>query len=176
MYELTIAKGGSKLKAVDPAQVSVATMGVAASSGNASAAPPGAAKSRSMPPIGTIAANAGQDGSRASRGLMTMPQLVNFLSSHLRKPVLDKTGLTGTYEIDLEYATDAFDPNTPALQAVLAEEAHGSQGGSHMAVAASPLPSLLQAVQSSLGLKLEAKRLPVEVFVIDKALRTPSDN
>ena len=68
-----------------------------------------------------------------------------------RRPVVDRTGLTGEFIFDLEYAP----PDAP--------------------VGESSAPSVFTAVQEQLGLKLESSRVPAEVIVIDRAER-PSEN
>jgi uncharacterized protein (TIGR03435 family) len=66
--------------------------------------------------------------------------------------VVDRTGLTGTYEIDVRWAPDAL-----------------PSGGF-----SSPGVSLFYALQEQLGLKLEAQSGPVELLVIDRvSLPTP---
>jgi uncharacterized protein (TIGR03435 family) len=65
-------------------------------------------------------------------------------------PVVDRTGLSGHYDVLVEYA--------PELE-------HES-----------PLPSLLTAVQESLGLRLVARKVPVSVLVIDEVERVPAEN
>lgn len=80
---------------------------------------------------------------------MNMLGLVITLSNMLGTPVIDKTGLTGFYEFSLEWT----DP--------LSRPANGS---------AQPLdapPDIFAAVQDQLGLKLEARKGPVEIVVID---------
>jgi len=59
-------------------------------------------------------------------------------NANLNRPVVDKTGLTGTYNIKLTYSTDASDI------------------------------SVFQAVEEQLGLKLEARKEMVEILVVDR--------
>ncbi len=77
----------------------------------------------------------------------------------LDRPVVDKTGLPGRYDFDLEWAPDE------------------SQFGGDIppAPADAPVAPLFVAVQEQLGLKLEATRGPVSALVIDKAQR-PTPN
>jgi uncharacterized protein (TIGR03435 family) len=63
------------------------------------------------------------------------------------RPVLDNTGLTGFYDFSFEFATG---PSSTA-------------------------PSIFTALEQELGLKLESKREPVEMLVIDHVER-PSEN
>jgi uncharacterized protein (TIGR03435 family) len=81
-----------------------------------------------------------------------MSSLVRVLSGAADRPVLDQTGLTGSYDYKVEFARD------PAA-----------------ALAESSPASLFTAVQEQLGLKLEPRRASIETLVIDHAER-PSDN
>jgi uncharacterized protein (TIGR03435 family) len=83
----------------------------------------------------------------------TLLGLINVLSSLLGSPVLDETGLKGTYNFSLEF-TDPRDPRPPQ---------------------ADSRPDLFAAVQEQLGLQLLASRGPVEIVVIDHMER-PSAN
>jgi len=77
----------------------------------------------------------------------------------LDRPVVDKTGLSGRYDFDLEWA-----PNSSQF------------GGQGPPEAAEPVrPGIFTALQEQLGLRLEATKGPVEVLVVDKAER-PSEN
>jgi uncharacterized protein (TIGR03435 family) len=83
----------------------------------------------------------------------TLLGLINVLSSVLGSPVTDDTGLKGSYSFSLEY-TDPRDPRPRD---------------------ADSRPDIFSAVQEQLGLKLEAKKGPVEVLMIDHIER-PSQN
>lgn len=77
--------------------------------------------------------------------------------------MVDKTGLTGTWNLELEFTPDQT-PNIPpgALPPGVTLPSHDA-------------PSLFTAVQEQLGLKLEAARGPVEVLVIDSIERPSED-
>ena len=90
----------------------------------------------------------------------TMTDFVSLLQrAVLDRPVVDKTGLTGRYDFDLEWAPD--------------ETQFG--GDVPVAPADAPSPPFFTAIQQQLGLKLEATRGPIEALVVDKAER-PSAN
>jgi uncharacterized protein (TIGR03435 family) len=82
----------------------------------------------------------------------TMPQFAQAISSYTDRPVVDKTGLTGHYDFKLDWFLDsknsAVDP-----------------GG----------PTVFTAVQQQLGLKLEPRKAPVDILIIDHAEK-PSEN
>lgn len=74
-----------------------------------------------------------------------------FLLAHpLGKPVVDKTGLEGKFSIDLKFAPEG-DTN-------------------------SSRPSIFTAIQEQLGLKLESRKIPFEMLVIDHCERVPTEN
>jgi uncharacterized protein (TIGR03435 family) len=72
-------------------------------------------------------------------------------------PVVDRTGLTGDYSLKLDW--------TPAVRAT-AEASPDAQAG----------PTLFEAVEVQLGLKLESRKLPLPVLVIDRVDRAPTEN
>jgi uncharacterized protein (TIGR03435 family) len=90
----------------------------------------------------------------------TMVQLASMMQrAVLDRPVLDKTGLSGKYDFDLEWTPD--------------ETQFGGQRPA--ATSESTKPDLFAAIQQQLGLKLEATKGPVEVLVIGQVER-PSEN
>jgi len=78
----------------------------------------------------------------------------------LAYPILDRTGLTGVYDFELEFTPFQLPPKTDADD--------------------SPPPdlfgtSIFTAFQDQLGLRLESVKVPVEVLLIDRAER-PGEN
>jgi len=133
VYVLTVAKGGSKLKetATPDAQ-----------------------------PMFTSTVYPGDRIVLPARNL-TMSQFASTLQrAILDRPVLDKTGLPGPYDFDLEWTYDdtQFGGNLPPL----ADQTSGK-------------PNFLAALQEELGLKLESSRAAVDAIVID-AVQKPSEN
>jgi uncharacterized protein (TIGR03435 family) len=84
-----------------------------------------------------------------------MDAFANYLSQRLDRPVLDQTGLKGPFEITLDWAPDS--PQRPGAS----DDLSG--------------PSIFTALQEQLGLKLEGRKVPVEILVIDHAEK-PSEN
>jgi uncharacterized protein (TIGR03435 family) len=87
-----------------------------------------------------------------------MFQWLFFLSGELRCPFEDNTGLKGKYAFKLEWAPDET-------------QANGGEAPSDPS-----RPSIFAALQDQLGLKLEAKKFPVEMFVIDHIDKVPTAN
>jgi uncharacterized protein (TIGR03435 family) len=90
----------------------------------------------------------------------SVSQLVELLTQVLRMPILDETGLTGKYDITVDmtsYLPDNFE--------------HGSGG---------PPPDIggivMAAVQEQLGLKLESRKAPLDLLVIEHAEKVPTEN
>jgi uncharacterized protein (TIGR03435 family) len=73
--------------------------------------------------------------------------------------VFDKTGLTGAYEVRLEYARE---------QGLSAAAPDGGAAGSALALPSDPVgPSVFSALEDQLGLKLVSSRGPMQVVVIE---------
>lgn len=96
----------------------------------------------------------------------SMKRLVSFLSILLERPVVDKTGLTGTYDFTLMYA-----PGAGGSPAVPGGTANGQPG---LAIMDADDSDVISAVQD-LGLKLESGKGPVEIIVI-KHVEKAADN
>jgi uncharacterized protein (TIGR03435 family) len=94
-----------------------------------------------------------------------LSRLSENLSVWVERFVIDRTGLTGTYDYDLQWSLDhvpQFDPmGAPMRTPVTTAEPSG--------------PSLFTALQEQLGLKLESTRGPVDVLVIDH-VEYPTEN
>ena len=88
-----------------------------------------------------------------------MVELTRILSQRLGHNVLDKTGLTGKYDLAMEWPPE--DRPGPMSDA-------GNAGDSSA-------PSIFTVIQEQLGLKLESHKAPVEVLVIDH-VEAPSAN
>jgi uncharacterized protein (TIGR03435 family) len=86
----------------------------------------------------------------------SMEQLVLYLTSMSGRPVLDRTNLAGAYNFPLDLSM---------------EEA----GGINASASAIQRPSIFTSVQE-LGLKLESRKAPVEMIVVDGGVKTPTEN
>jgi len=81
---------------------------------------------------------------------MTMTMLARLLSRFEHELILDMTGLKSTYEVNLEWTPETVENGTA--------------------------PSLYTAVQQELGLKLDRRRGPVDILIVDQADKIPIDN
>jgi uncharacterized protein (TIGR03435 family) len=78
-----------------------------------------------------------------------MQALAGVLGRPAGRPVVDQTGIAGTFDFSLTYTTD--DP-------------------------ADTGPSIFTALQEQLGLKLEPQKSQIEFLVVDHAERVPTEN
>ena len=192
LYELTVTKNGPKLKesVADPNAPAEAPL-----------PPP-------PPPGGKLPM--GKDGfpqfppGRKTQAMMISPRgfhmiaqvqpisgLADMLGNTLGTPVVDKTGLRGTYDYTLYFSRDSV-PGPAGLPPLPA----GREGGGVIATSPGPgpgpanwpgagpvsvadqadAPSLFVAIQEQLGLKLEKKKGPLDLIVIDHAEKVPTEN
>jgi uncharacterized protein (TIGR03435 family) len=84
---------------------------------------------------------------------VSMATLADFLARRLDMPVLDMTGLNGFYDLTLDWVEDAAASTDPQK-----------------------FPELPIALQEQLGLKLESRKAPLEVVVVDHIERVPTEN
>ena len=94
-----------------------------------------------------------------------MAALANLLTGQMTRPVFDKTGLTVKYDFVLE-----FEPESGGMAARNPPPADASPGAG-----TDTAPTIAAALQM-LGLKLEAKKAPVESVIVDKIEKTPTEN
>jgi len=91
-------------------------------------------------------------------GQMTLDTLTQGLTRQLGRTVINRTGLTGTYDLTLHYEPlTAGAPNTDET------------------APSTDKPSIFTAIDTQLGLKLEARKEMVEVLMID-SIQRPSEN
>ena len=151
VYQMTVAKGGPKFQEWVPD---------AASAEDRKAPPPHPSpRDRALDGDGYPVLADRQVSDRAVvRGRISqrmvgagMDRLTALLALQLDRPVIDRTELHAKYNFSLHYVLDS-----------LALRGDG--------------PSLAEAVQSQLGLKLESKREMVDVLIVDHAEKIPAGN
>lgn len=120
---------------------------------------PAAAKARAageappMPPGGFCGTRANPNGTVSMRGV-PLANFVRNLGGMTGRFVIDKTGLAGPFDLELQWTPD---------------QALGAGG------ALTDGTSLFAAIQEQLGLRLEPQRAPVEVLVVNSAERPTED-
>jgi uncharacterized protein (TIGR03435 family) len=150
VYALMAAKSGLKLPAAKEG-------GCVAFGPNSPPPPPGRGAPGQLPP--TPCGGFMMGPNRMIGGKVSMTQLVNSLSNILGRPVIDKTGFTGTFDVNIEFSPEG----TAFMGGGL-----GPPGGLPPGIDTSG-PSIFTVLQDQLGLRLESQKGPGEVLVIDHA-------
>ena len=149
IYELTVAKGGPKLHAPACTEMDFKNPGPA--------------------PGKTIMDYCGSSGffkGRFEASSTNMVDLAKALANLLDRTVVDRTGISGTFHVQLTFASDDGTVRTPA--------GYPDNPG-NLPATAELSPNIFTALQEQLGLKLGSSKGPVEVLVIDHAEK-PSEN
>ena len=102
-------------------------------------------------------------GRRLNAQHMSLTQFANLLSLRTDRPVVDRTGLVGNFDITLTWAPESRTAMPPA-------------GGENSGRDNASDPTIFTAVREPLGLKLQAAKEPLEVLVIDHAEKVPIEN
>lgn len=152
VYGLVVAKGGPKLKK-------------AADAGDAKPGPGGPGP---QPGPGTaIMKMSGPATIHVEMRRATMLSFSRFLTGRLNRPVLDRTGITGEYDIDFD--ASIMETNKPDV-------APEGSNGSPMAPPPPPPSMAIGTAIQQLGLSLESRKAPVEWLVVDSAEKAPTEN
>ncbi len=157
--ELVVAKGGHKLKetTVDPAA-------------ELDPGPPKFDENRGLTGPGFVTTIKASGQAHTVAKAQPLSKLTTMLGGVLRRPVLDKTGLTGKYDFSIEFNIDLRGlgippgPGGPAPATTPVDSAN------------EPGPDLAAAVQQQLGLRLVGAKANLDVLIIDKAEKVPTDN
>ncbi len=199
VYALVVGKNGPKLKEAEAEAAKPAE----AEAGNASPAPAGRGfntgegtvrinqdgKGMAVTgsPLGPMRMTPGANGGmRLEMSRSTMAGFADFLTPMVDRPVVDQTELKGTYQIGLELsmeemlnmARNAARTAGVALPGPMPGGVAGGLGapGTGAPVASDPSGSSIFNAVQELGLRLEARKAPVETIVIDHLEKTPSEN
>jgi uncharacterized protein (TIGR03435 family) len=159
--ELTIAKGGSKLKETSDPNIEPFTP---------AAGPPKPDKNGFPQLNGSgaiISIFPGANGATATMRARGLPssEIAIRLANSLRRPVIDKTGLTGKYDFVLEF--------TPDLSGIPLPAGFTTNDGNN---ATDPGTNIASAVEKQLGLKLTSTKGKLDVIMVDRAEKVPTEN
>lgn len=100
-------------------------------------------------------------------------QLLNMISSQLNSPVIDKTGLTGKYDFTLDFAADGPPGNLMLPPPPMPPPGAAPPAGDNPEDLGQALPT---ALQQQLGLRLDAKKIPLDHLIIESADKVPTEN
>jgi uncharacterized protein (TIGR03435 family) len=157
IYALTVAKSGVKAK--KSADQTPLNFGAPPPGGPAGGPPPGPPPFNPGGPMprGMMMVGLGQLRATAQ----TMTGFAGLLAASAGRKVVDRTGLEGLYDFELNWTPDQIPANLPADAPFPRPDPNG--------------PSIFTALQEQLGLKLESATGPLESIVIEK-VQKPTEN
>jgi uncharacterized protein (TIGR03435 family) len=94
---------------------------------------------------------------------ITMSRFAEFLSRRMDMPVVDMTGLPGYFDLTLDWVPESRKPVD-------------SKGESPLLAESSTGPAIPEAIQIQLGLKVETRKAPIEILIVDHIERVPTEN
>ena len=128
--------------------------------------------------IGTARMSMGPNGTmRLEAPKMNMPALADTLSRFFDRPVVDLTELKGTYQVALDLSMEDL-RNAARTMGMMGPGMGGGRDGARPPTDAASDPgglSIFAAVQQ-LGLKLEPRKVPIDLVVIDHLEKAPTEN
>ena len=166
VYALTVAKGGLKAKPTPPdAQPQTEDAPKPAVNVTGGGGPRGVNIN-----MGNGSSFSLADNKFVARKL-TMAQLADTLARFEDRPVVDMTGAEGAYDLELEFTPEDYQ----AMMIRSAVAAGVTLPPEALKLMDSSGDSLLRALAKA-GLKLEPRKAPLDVVVIDHMSKTPTEN
>jgi uncharacterized protein (TIGR03435 family) len=163
VYALVVASGGLKMKELphDPADDVAAPVEVVASGG-----PSGVSMNFGRGSTFNFADN------KFEARKISMPSLADSLARYMDRPIIDMTGLTGKYDFTLPLTAEDY-------RALLIRSAIGagvSLPPEALRLLDGASDESLHTALRTLGLKLEPRKAPLEVLLIDQVRKVPTEN
>jgi len=111
---------------------------------------------------------------RQMSGPTTMSNLAGSLAQIMDRPVVDLTEIKGSYDIDLEWVPDEREgggvlAKMKAMAEAASTDPHGDPLGPNGL-------TIFGALQEKLGLRLESRKSPVDIVVVDSVRQAPTEN
>jgi uncharacterized protein (TIGR03435 family) len=111
---------------------------------------------------------------RQMSGPTTIANLAGSLAQIMDRPVTDLTEIKGTYNIDLEWVPDEREgggilAKMKAMAEAASTDPHGDPLGPNGL-------TIFGALQEKLGLRLESRKSPVDIVVVDSVRQAPTEN
>ncbi len=173
IYELVVAKGGIRMK--EAAQTGEAP--TEGAGGPPPGPPPRGKDGLLTTPHGQVGIQGMRNGRMRLRGdALTMARLIEILSMALDRRVVDRTGLTGTYDVTLDFSPEGMGPGPKPMLMGPRPEAGGGNPAEAPGDSDDSGPTIFTALQEQLGLKLESRKGPVDLLVVDSVEKMPTGN
>ena len=194
IYALVVGKGGPKLK--ETVADSAAPQGGPSGPGGPSASTPPTGPPPGGDGAGPVRLKMGADGmpqlppGMGKNGLMMMMMngrlrlvgngqpvsaLTEMLGNQLGRPVVDATELKAKYDFTLDFTPE----NMAGPMGMMPPPQHDGGPGGAGPMASAPDaggPSIFTALQEQMGLKLEQRKGPIDLLVVDHMEKTPTEN
>jgi uncharacterized protein (TIGR03435 family) len=114
---------------------------------------------------------------RQMTGKAPIGRLADMLSNMLDRPVIDLTEIKGTYDIDLLWSPDGSEGGGGKMgMRVEGGPRHDGGGIEPKIEGEADAPSIFTALQEKLGLKLDARKSPVDIITVDTLEKIPTEN
>ena len=128
-------------------------------------------------PAGTMRMNMIDGKMHMEAQNITMESFAEMLSRFVDRPVVDFTGLKGSYQVTLDLSMDDLRNAARAQGVMMAGPGAGPEGAKPSDTASDPSGggSIFQAIQQ-LGLKLEPRKTPLDTIIVDHIEKNPTDN
>jgi uncharacterized protein (TIGR03435 family) len=191
VYALVVGKNGPKLKESPPDETEPpAADGKGVTSFNTGNGPvritqsgdgTNASATIRTKEAGTTKMSMGPNGTmHLESSKVTLAQFADMLSRFMDRPVVDMTELKGNYQVSLDLSME--DLRGMARKAGVVIPAGAGPGGGDAAArpaadaASEPSGTSIFATVQQLGLKLDARKAPIDIIVIDHLEKTPTEN
>ena len=187
-YALTVAKTGLKMQEAppdpDPAKAEPPPPGADPTpppgNNNPSIKMSGSGDNRTITmgggEAGAMKMNVGPNGMHMEAEKMPMDGLVELLSRMVDKPIVDMTELKGKYKVALDLTMADMMAMARNAGAMVPGAAPGGDSKSPADAASDPSGGSVFTTVAQLGLKLEQKKLPIDLLVVDKVEKAPTEN
>jgi uncharacterized protein (TIGR03435 family) len=152
-YELSVAAGGPRLKPAEataeppPPDVPVGRLPLIRDRGGEMQLPPGR--------NALLVLRLSDGRFRQSGRMQSMADIVEMCTRELGRPVVDRTGLSGVYDFNIDFMRPPDEPTDSQTDADV---------------------PFLTAIQAQLGLRFTAKKIPATVVIVDHINKIPTDN
>jgi uncharacterized protein (TIGR03435 family) len=182
VFALVVGKNGPKLKEAEP--------DAAAPGGDTAASGPAPISVGRPDAKGGVAISGGQAGpmrmEMGPNGIMhmqmkkaTMAVFADMLARFVDRPVVDQTELKGNYQVALDLSMEVISGMARSAGVMMPGPGAGGgeagRGGPADAASDPSGTSIFASVQQ-MGLKLEPRKLPVELIVVDHLEKAPAEN
>ena len=104
---------------------------------------------------------------------MAFSNFADVLSQMVDRPVVDMTNTPGAFDIKLDVDPASLGGGVGMKMMAIGLGPGGAEGTSSDP---SGKPSIFTALQEQLGLKLDPRKAPVDILVIDHVEKTPTEN